>query len=329
VRSEGDRLLEGIDELIQIVRASKVKHGEIHHLKAAGQHNWAKMREAITRIEAARAEGLPVTANMYTYTAAATGLDASMPSWVQEGSIDDWVVRLKKPDVRRRVIKEMRTGSPDWESLYLAAGDPRRVILLGFKTQALKPYTGKTLAEVAGLRHVSAEDAAIDLVIEDHTRISTAYYLMSEENVKLGLAQPWVSIDSDEGAPAPVGVFLKSAPHPRAYGSFARFLGKYVRDEHVATISDAIRRLTRLPAENWKLRNRGCLAPQCQADIVIFDPSLITDHATFENPHVLATGVRDVFVNGVQVLRDGEHTGATPGQVVRGPGWTGWQNSSR
>jgi N-acyl-D-amino-acid deacylase len=248
-----------------------------------------------------------------------------MPTWVQEGGIDDWVARLKKPDIRKRVLKEMRTPSKDWESLYLAAGSPERVILIGFKTEALKPYTGKTLAEVARLRHTSPEDAAIDLVIEDRTRIGTAYFLMSEDNVKLGLSQPWVSIDSDEGALAPEGVFLKSAPHPRAYGSFARFLGKYVRDEKVATLSDAIRRLSRLPAENWKLRDRGCLEPKCYADIVIFDPAKIADHATFEKPQEFATGVVDVFVNGVQVLKDGEHTGAKPGQVVRGPGWTGWK----
>ena len=327
MRSEGDRLLEGIDELIQIVRTSKV-HGEIHHLKAAGEKNWPKMREAIAKIEAARAEGLPITANMYTYTAGATGLDASMPTWVQEGGIDGWVARLKKPDIRKRVLKEMRTPSKEWENLYLAAGSPERIVLIGFKTDALKPYTGKTLAEVARLRHTTPEDAAIDLVIADHTRISTAYYLMSEENVKLGLSQPWVSIDSDEGAPAPEGVFLKSAPHPRAYGSFARFLGKYVREEKVATLSDAIRRLTRLPADNWKLRDRGCLEVNCNADIVIFDPEKIADHATFDDPHSFATGVVHVFVNGVQVLKDGEHTGAKPGQVVRGPGWTGWKGAS-
>jgi N-acyl-D-amino-acid deacylase len=328
IRSEGDRLLEAIDELIKIVRASKV-HGEIHHLKAAGEHNWPKMREAIAKIDAARAAGLPITANMYTYTAGATGLDAAMPPWVQEGGIDDWVARLKKPDIRKRVLKEMRTPSKDWENLYLATGSPDRVVLIGFKTDALKPYTGKTLAEVARLRHTTPEDTAIDLVIEDHTRVSTAYYLMSEENVKLGLSQPWVSIDSDEGAPAPEGVFLKSAPHPRAYGSFARFLGKYVRDEKVASLADAIRRLTRLPAENWKLRERGCLEVKCHADIVIFDPQKIADHATFASPHAFATGVLDVFVNGVQVLKDGEHTGAMPGQVVRGPGWTGWKGSDR
>ena len=323
LRSEGDRLLEALDELIEISRAANV-HAEVHHLKASGEANWPKMAQAIARIEAVRSEGLWITANMYTYTAGATGLDAAMPPWVQEGGIDAWVERLKDPKIRARVLKEMRTPSRDWESLYQAAGSADRVLLIGFKTDALKPLTGKSLAEVARIRGTSPEDAAIDLVIADHTRISTAYFLMSEDNVRLGLSQPWVSIDSDEGAFAPEGVFLKSDNHPRAYGSFARFLGKYVRDEKVATLSDAIRRLTRLPATNWKLRDRGCLAPECHADIVIFDPARIDDHATFAQPRLFATGVVDVFVNGVQVLKDGEHTGARPGQVVHGPGWTGW-----
>jgi N-acyl-D-amino-acid deacylase len=324
LRSEGDRLLEALDELITIARTAKV-HAEVHHLKAAGQQNWPKMREAIERLEAARREGLAITANMYTYTAGATGLDAAMPPWVQEGGIDAWVTRLKNPAIRKRVVQEMRTPAKDWESLLLAAGSPERVLLIGFKSDKLKPLTGKTLAEVAKLRGVSPQDAAIDLVIEDRYRISTAYYLMSEENVRLGLSQPWVSLDSDEGAIAPEGLFLRSNPHPRAYGSFARFLGRYVRDEKVTTLPEAIRRLTRLPAKNFKLRERGCLDPGCHADIVIFDPATIADHATFDQPRRFATGVTDVFVNGVQVLRNGEHTGAKPGQVVRGPGWTGWQ----
>jgi N-acyl-D-amino-acid deacylase len=327
LRSEGDRLLEGLDELITIARAANV-HAEVHHLKAAGEHNWPKMRQAIDRIEAARREGLAITANMYTYTAGATGLDAAMPPWVQEGGIDSWVNRLKTPDIRRRVVKEMRTPATDWENLLLDAGSPERVLLIGFKSDKLKPLTGKTLADVAKLRGESAEDAAIDLVIQDHTRVSTAYYLMSEENVRLGLAQPWVSIDSDEGAVAPEGVFLRSNPHPRAYGSFARFLGHYVRDEKVSALPDAIRRLTRLPAENFKLRDRGCLDVHCHADIVIFDPATIADHATFDQPRQFATGIVDVFVNGVQVVRDGVHTGAKPGQFVHGPGWTGWRKDS-
>jgi N-acyl-D-amino-acid deacylase len=327
LRSEGNRFLEALDELIEIARAAGV-HGEVHHLKAAGKQNWPKMKQAIARIEEARAAGLPITANMYPYTAGATGLDAAMPPWVQEGGLDDWVRRLEDPNIRQRVLKEMRTPSNEWESLYLAAGSPDRVLLLGFKTDALKPLTGKTLSEVAKMRGTSPEDTAIDLVIEDHTRIDTAYYLMSEENVKLGLSQPWVSIDSDAPAPAPEGQFLKSSPHPRAYGAFARFLGHYVRDATVATLADAIRRLTRLPAQNWKLRDRGCIDAGCHADIVIFDPAKIADHATFEQPHHFASGVVDVFVNGVQVLKDGEHTGAKPGAAVRGPGWVGWERAS-
>lgn len=322
MRSEGDRLPEALDELIGIARDAGV-HAEAHHLKAAGQANWPKMREAIDRIAAARASGLGISANMYTYTAGATGLDAAMPTWVQEGGIDAWVERLRDPAIAQRVIAEMRAPGKGWENLYYAAGSAERVLLIGFKSEALKPLTGKSLAEVARLRGVTPEEAAIALVIEDHTRVSTAYFLMSEENVRLGLSQPWVSIDSDEGALAPEGAFLASSNHPRAYGSFARFLGKYVRDEKVATLADAIRRLTRLPAENWKLRDRGCFDPGCHADIVIFDPATIADHATFSEPRRFATGVVDVFVNGVQVLANGEHTGATPGQVVRGPGWAG------
>ena len=323
MRSEGDHFIEALDELIRIAREAKV-HAEIYHLKAAGQKNWPKMREAIARVEAARAQGLSVAANMYPYTAGATGLDAAMPPWVQEGGLDAWVARLKQPDVRKRVIAEMRQPNTSWESLYYAAGSPQRVLLIGFKNEKLKPLTGKTLAEVAKMRGVSPEDAIIDLVIEDHTRVGTAYFLMSEDNVKLGLSQPWVAIGSDADAPAPEGPFLLSNPHPRAYGSFTRFLGRYVRDEKVTTLQDAIRRMTRRPAQDFKLKNRGCLEVGCYADIVVFDPKTIADHATFDKPHQYATGVVHVFVNGVQVLRDGEHTGATPGQVVRGPGWTGW-----
>lgn len=323
LRSEGDRFLEALDELIGIARNAGVP-AEVHHLKAAGEANWPKMGAAIERIDAARAQGLAITANMYTYTAGATGLDAAMPPWVQEGGLDGWIERLRDPAIARRVMQEMRAPGRDWENLYHASGSADRVLLIGFKSEALKPLTGRTLAEVARMRGVTPEEAAIALVIEDHSRVSTAYFLMSEDNVRLGLSQPWVSIDSDEGALAPEGVFLKSNNHPRAYGSFARFLGKYVRDEKVTTLPDAIRRLTRLPAQNWKLQGRGCLEPGCHADIVIFDPATIADHATFESPRRFATGVVDVFVNGVQVLKDGEHTGATPGQVVRGPGWTGW-----
>ncbi|MGH8443173.1 MAG: N-acyl-D-amino-acid deacylase family protein, partial [Nevskiaceae bacterium] len=234
IRSEGNRFLEALEELIAITRAAGV-HGEAYHLKAAGKANWPKMREAIARIEQARAAGLDLSANMYAYPAGATGLDAAMPPWVQEGGLDQWVARLKDPKVRKRVAREMRSGGPDWESLYLAAGSPEAVLLMGLRNDALKPLTGKTLGQVARERGKSPEETAMDLVVEDHSRVTTAYFLMSEENVKLGLSQPWVSLGSDAEAPAPEGVFLKSNVHPRAYGNFARFLGKYVREERVAT----------------------------------------------------------------------------------------------
>lgn len=319
MRSEGDRLLESLDELIRIAREGHV-HGEVYHFKAAGEQNWPKMKQAIAKIDKARADGLDISANMYTYTAGATGLDAAMPTWVQEGGLDAWVKRLQDPAIRARVAAEMRKPG-DWENLLLAAGKPDNVLLVAFNTEALKPLTGKTLAEVAKLRGKSPEETAMDLVVEDHSRVGTVYFLMSEDNVKLGLAQPWVALDSDEGSYAPEGVFLKFQPHPRAYGNFARFLGHYVRDEHVTTLSDAIRRLSAWPAQNLKLRDRGELKLGGYADIVIFDPATISDHATYNQPQQFASGVRDVFVNGVQVLRAGAHTGAMPGQVVRGPGY--------
>ncbi|HEY6641337.1 D-aminoacylase, partial [Povalibacter sp.] len=319
LRSEGDRFLEALDELIHISRAAGVP-AEIYHLKAAGEKNWPKMQQAIDRIKAARQEGLAVSANMYTYTAGATGLDAAMPPWVQAGGIDAWIARLQRPEIRERVLREMRTPAADWENFLLAAGSPERVLLIGFKNDKLKPLTGKSLAEVAKLRGTSPEDTVIDLVIEDRTRVGTAYFLMSEENVTLGLSQPWVSLGSDADAPANEGVFLQSNPHPRAYGNFARFLGRYVREQRVTSLPDAIRRMTHLPALNFKLKDRGCLDVRCHADIVIFDPATISDHAMFAQPHQYATGVVHVFVNGEQVLRDGEHTGEMPGQVVYGPG---------
>jgi len=282
------------------------------------------MPQAIARIDAARKDGLSISANMYTYVAGATGLDAAMPPWVQEGGLDAWVDRLKKPEIRARVLQEMRSPTDAWENLWLMAGSADRVQFIGFKTAKLKPLTGKTLAEVAKMRGTSPEDTMIDLVIEDHTRVDTAYFLMSEDNVELGLSQPWVALGSDAESSAPEGVFLKASTHPRAYGNFARFLGHYVRDRKIAPLPDAIRRLTRLPAENWKLKDRGCLDPGCYADVVVFDPATIADHATFEKPQVFATGVSDVVVNGVPVLKNGKHTGARPGRVVRGPGWCGW-----
>lgn len=324
LRSEAGRFLEALDEHVSIARASG-QRAEVYHLKAAGERNWPKMAQAIAKIDAARAEGLAISASMYAYTAGATGLDASMPPWVQEGGIDDWVKRLRDPAIRARVLAEMRAPDDSWESLYFEAGSPERVMLIGFDNPALKPLTGKTIAEVAKSRGTSPEDTIIDLVIEDHSRVDTVYFLMSEDNVELGIKQPWVSFGSDAAALAPEGVFLKRSAHPRAYGNFARVLGHYVRDRGTLTLSDAIRRLTRLPAENWKLRERGCIDPGCYADVVVFDTAAVRDHATFAKPQQLATGVTHVWVNGTQVLRDGVHTGATPGRVVRGPGWCGWQ----
>jgi N-acyl-D-amino-acid deacylase len=324
LRSEANQLLPAIDELIHIARTAKLR-AQIYHLKAAGRANWGKLASAIQRIEAARAAGLPITADMYLYTAGATGLDAAMPPWVQEGGYDAWATRLKDPEIRQRVAREMRTPSDQWESLYLAAGSPENVLLVGFKNEKLKPLTGKTLAEVARLRKLSPEETAIDLVVEDGSRVDTVYFLMSEENVRRQVALPWVSFNSDAASLAPEGVFLKSNPHPRAYGNFARLLGHYVREEKIIPLEEAIRRLTSFPADTLKLRQRGRLERDYFADIAVFDPKTIRDHATYEKPHQYATGIVHVFVNGVQVLKNGEHTGAKPGRVVRGPGWSGWK----
>ena len=320
IRSEGNAFLQALDELIAIAREANIP-AEVYHLKAAGQSNWNKLGAAIQKIEAARAAGLKITADMYTYTAGATGLDAAMPPWVQEGGYKAWAARLKDPAIRERVRQEMVTPTDKWESLYLAAGSPDKVLLVGFKNEKLKPLTGKTLAEVAKLRGKSPEETAMDLVIEDGSRVDTVYFMMSEENVKKQIKLPWVSFDSDAGSLAPEGVFLKSNPHPRAYGNFARLLGKYVRDEKIIPLEEAIRRLTSLPAENLKIKQRGWLKPGYFADVVVFDPAKIQDHATFEKPHQYSTGVVHVIVNGVQVLKNGAHTAAKPGRVVRGPGW--------
>ncbi|MBN2313431.1 MAG: D-aminoacylase [Sedimentisphaerales bacterium] len=320
IRSEGNSLLEALDEMIEIARKANVS-AELYHMKAAGQSNWHKLDAMIERIEKARAEGLRITADMYTYTAAATGLDAAMPPWVQAGGHRAWVMRLKNPQIRRRVVKEMSTPTDEWENLYLLAGSPDKVLLVEFKNEKLRHLIGKTLAEVANMRGTSPAETAIDLVIEDDSRVGTVYFLMSEENVKKQITQPWVSFCSDAASRATEGVFLKSNPHPRAYGNFARLLGKYVREEKVIPLAEAIRRLTSLPADNLKLDRRGRLQKGYYADIVVFDPETITDHATFEKPHQYSTGVIHVFVNGTQVLKNGEHTGDKPGQVVRGPGW--------
>lgn len=320
MRSEANKLLEAVDELIRISREAKLP-AEIYHLKAGGEPNWKKMDEVIRKVEAARTEGLKITADMYTYPAGATGLDASMPPWVQEGGHKKWVERLKDPATRERVRKEMSENAQDWENLFYLAGTPERIILVAFKNEKLKPLTGKTLGEVAKMRGKSAQDTAMDLVIEDDSRVGTMYFLMSEENIKKQIALPWLSFGSDEASLKPEGAFLKSNPHPRAYGTFARLLGKYVREEKVILLEEAIRKLTSLPAANLKLEKRGLLKEGYFADIAIFDPATIKDHATFEKPHQFSTGVHHVFVNGVQVLKNGEHTGATPGRVVRGPGW--------
>ena len=323
MRSEGNKLIEAIDELIEISRQSGAP-AEIYHFKQGGQPNWSKLDAAIARVEAARAGGQRITADMYNYTAGATGLDAAMPTWVQSGGLEAWIKRLKDPATRERLVKEMRTPSNDWENLLLLAGSPDKVLLISFKNPKLKHLTGKTLAEVARMRGRSPEETAMDLVIEDDSRVGTVYFLMSEDNVKREVGLPWMGFGSDEASEAPEGVFLKSSSHPRAYGNVARVLGHYVRDEKVAALPDVIRRLTSFPATNLRIRQRGSLKPGYYADVVVFDPATIQDHATFEKPKQLATGVRDVFVNGVQVLRDGKHTGAKPGRFVRGPGWTGW-----
>ena len=322
MRSEGDRLLESIDELIEISRRSGAP-AEIYHLKQAGRANWDKLDQAIARVEAARKSGLRITANMYNYTAGGTGVAASLPPWVQDGGNEAMLERLEDPAIVERVKHEMLQPGKDWENLYLHAG-PEGILLASLVEPSLKPLIGKTIAEVAKMRGVSAEQAVIDLVREDRGRSGALYFLMSEDNVRRQTAIPWMSFGSDAEASAPEGIFLQSGTHPRAYGNFARLLGRYVRDEKTIPLREAIRRLTTLPAANLGIRDRGRLAPGMAADVVVFDPATIADHATFERPMQYATGVRDVFVNGTQVLAGGEHTGATPGRFVRGPGWTGW-----
>jgi N-acyl-D-amino-acid deacylase len=319
MRSEGDRLIESIDELIEISRRSGAP-AQIYHLKMAGQANWSKYDEAIAHIEAARAKGMKISANMYTYTAGATGLDAAMPTWAQAGGLEAWIDRLKDPASRARIAAEMRGPGKGWENLFYGAG-AQGMLLTGFKNPALKPLTGKTLAEVAKMRGKSPEETAMDLVVEDGSRVDTIYFLMSEENVRKQVALPWMSFGSDASAQAPEGVFLKSSTHPRTYGNFARLLGRYVRDEKRVTLADAIHRLSALPAANLGIADRGSLKPGNFADVTIFDPATIADRATFEKPQVYATGMRDVFVNGIQVLKDGEPTGAAAGRAVHGPGY--------
>ena len=322
VRSEGNQLLQAADELIRIARDAHIP-AIFYHLKAAGKNNWYKMDALIAKIDSARKTGLDISACMYTYTAGATGFDASMPTDVQEGGLDKWIARLKDPAIRTRVLAEMRDPSPTWENLLQRAG-PKGALLLEFKNPALKPLTGKTLDEVAAMRGVSPEEAAMQLVVEDGSRVGTAYFLMSEDNVRREVALPWVSFGSDASAPAPEGVFLESNEHPRAYGNFVRVLAKYVRDENVITLQEAIRKLSALPAQNLSLKDRGMLRKGYFADVVIFDPRTVQDHATYERPHQLSTGVEEVWINGIEALRNGNATGNPSGRVVRGRAWTGY-----
>lgn len=319
MRSEGNRLEEAVDELIRIAREANIP-AEIYHLKAAGRENWPKMDRVIAKVEAARKSGLKITADMYTYPAGATGLDAAMPPWVLDGGYPALYKRIQDPETRKKMIEEMRTPTDKWENLRLAAGSDDRILLVGFKNEKLKPLTGKTLAEVAKMRGTDPENTILDLILEDQSRIGTVYFLMDEENIKKQIRLPWVSFGSDAESMAPEGAFLKSNPHPRAYGNFVRLLGKYVREEKVISLEEAIRRLTSLPATNLGLDRRGALKAGYFADVVIFDPKTIADRATFDKPHQFAVGVRDVFVNGVRQLKDGEHTGKFSGRALWGPG---------
>ena len=319
MRSEGNRLLEAIDELLRISRDAGIP-AEIYHIKAAGQPNWGKADAMLAKIEKARKAGLKITADMYTYTAAGTGLDACLPPWTEDGGYPALFKRLRDPATREKIAAEVRTPSDKWENLYLAAGSPDKILLNGFKSEKLKPLTGKSLAEIAKMRGKDPIETAMDLISEDESRIDSIYFLMSEENVKKEIAKPWVSFGSDEASQAPEGNFLKSNCHPRAYGNFARVLGKYVREEKVLTLADAIRKLSGLPATDLGLDHRGFVKEGMFADIVIFDPKTIGDRATFAKPHQYAVGMKHVFVNGVQVLKDGEHTGAKPGRALWGPG---------
>ena len=319
MRSEGNRLEEAVEELIRISREANIP-AEIYHLKAAGRENWQKIDKVLAMVQAARKSGLKITANMYNYPAGATGLEASLPPWVLDGGYPALYKRIRDPETRKKILEEMRTPSDKWENLRLAAGSPERLLLVGFKNDKLKPLTGKTLDEVARMRGTDPENTILDLILEDQSRVGTVYFLMDEENIKKQIRVPWVSFGSDAESMAPEGAFLKSNPHPRAYGNFARLLGKYVRDEKIISLEEAIRRLTSLPATNLGLDRRGALKAGYFADVVIFDPKTIADKATFEKPHQFAVGVRDVFVNGVQMLKDGEHTGKFSGRAVYGPG---------
>jgi len=319
MRSEGNRLVEAVEELIRISREANIP-AEIYHLKAAGRENWSKMDRVLAMVDAARKSGLKITADMYTYPAGATGLEASLPPWALDGGYQQLFKRIQDPETRKKILAEMNTPTDKWENLRLAAGSDERILLVGFKNDKLKPLTGKTLAEVAKMRGTDPANTILDLMVEDQSRVGTVYFLMDEENIKKQIKMPWVSFGSDAESAAPEGVFLKSNPHPRAYGNFARLLGKYVRDEKVISLEEAVRRLSGLPAANLGLDRRGLLKNGYFADVVVFDPNTIADKATFDKPHQFAVGVRDVFVNGTQVLKNGEHTGKFSGRAIWGPG---------
>lgn len=320
MRSEGDKLHEAIEELITIAREANI-HAEVYHLKAAGKDNWKKMDSVIKRIERARREGLNVTADMYTYTAGGTGLTATMPPTLQDGGFGKLWERLHNPVIRKKLLKEMNTKTDKWENFFYGVGTPENILVVGFKQDSLKKYIGKTLGQLAKEFGKSPEETAMDLIIKDSTRVECIYFLMNEDNVKKQVAIPWVSFGSDEGSYTNEGIFLKSMAHPRAYGTFARVLGKYSRDEKLLSLQEAIHKLSKLPADNLKIKNRGEIKTGNYADIVIFDAAKIKDNATFEKPHQYAEGMIHVFVNGVQVLKNGEHTGAKPGRFVKGPGF--------
>ena len=328
MRSEGNQLLQALDELIRISREAHIP-AEVYHIKAAGRKNWGKLDRLLARIESAQKEGLKIRANTYTYTAAGTGLDACLPPWTEEGGYPALFKRLRDPAIRAKIAAEVKIDSNKWENLYLDAGSPHKILLVGFKSEKLKPLTGKSLAEVAKIRGKDPIETIMDLIVEDESRIDSVYFLMSEENVKKEIKKPWISFGSDEASQAPEGVFLKSNPHPRAYGCFARVLGKYVRDEKVITLPQAIWKLSGLPATNLGLDQRGFLQEGMFADVVVFDPATIADRATFDQPHQYAVGMKHVFVNGVHVIKDGEHTGAKPGRALWGPGKTDDKDEKR
>ena len=322
MRDEGAHMIAAIDEVLTIARGANIR-AEIYHIKSSGRENWHLFDDAVQMIEDAQAEGLEITADVYTYPAGSTGLNVTVPPWVQEGGFDKSIERMSDPEMRQQIIQEMKTPSDQWENMFLGVGSPENILLVGFRNEALRPLTGKTLADVAAMRGTPPAETILDLIIEDGSRIGSVFFTQSEDIVRRAVSLPWVSFNSDAGSYATEGVFLKRSTHPRAYGSFARVLAKYVRDEQVITLEEAIRKLAALPAHNLRIEKRGELKQGFFADVVVFDPDTIQDHATFVEPHQYATGMVHVFVNGEQVIKDGEHTGATPGRVVRGPGWTG------